>query len=120
LLIDQIGCFISFLAIICTFLILVCKSKNSLIFKYNKGWTNIKRLRCEPLIQPGVDFIKVGRTAYRVKRTQIRKKRQKLGHKVKIQDAKLGKKDGRRVQISSLGHKLLYEIHPWLCNTTTI
>jgi hypothetical protein len=32
---------------------------------------------------------------------------------VQIHDAKLGKKDGRRAQISSLGRKLLYEIHPW-------
>jgi hypothetical protein len=29
-----------------------------------------------------------------------------------IHDAKLGKKDGRRAQISSVGCKLLYEIHP--------
>jgi hypothetical protein len=28
-------------------------------------------------------------------------------------DAKLGKKDGRRAQISSIEPKSLYEIHPW-------
>jgi hypothetical protein len=30
-----------------------------------------------------------------------------------MNDAKLGKKDGRRAQILSLEHKLLCEIHPW-------
>jgi hypothetical protein len=30
-----------------------------------------------------------------------------------IHDIKLGKKDGRRAQILSVGLKLLYEIHPW-------
>ncbi len=34
-----------------------------------------------------------------------------------MQDVKLelicSKKDGRRAQISSVGRKLLYEIHPW-------
>jgi hypothetical protein len=30
-----------------------------------------------------------------------------------IHDAKLGEKDGRKAQILSVGHKLLYEIHPW-------
>jgi hypothetical protein len=31
---------------------------------------------------------------------------------VQIHDAKLGKKDWHRAQISSVGRKLLYEIHP--------
>jgi hypothetical protein len=38
---------------------------------------------------------------------------QYVGPKVQINDAKLGKKDGHRAQISSIGRKLLYEIHPW-------
>jgi hypothetical protein len=29
-----------------------------------------------------------------------------------MHDAKLGEKDGRRVQILSVGRKLFYEIHP--------
>jgi hypothetical protein len=33
--------------------------------------------------------------------------------KAQIHDAKLGKKDGHRAQISSVGGKLLYEIHTW-------
>jgi hypothetical protein len=33
---------------------------------------------------------------------------QKFGRKGQIHDAKLGKKDGHRMQISSVGHKLLY------------
>jgi hypothetical protein len=43
---------------------------------------------------------------------------------VQTHDAKLGKKDGRRAQISSVGRKLLYEIHPryrtivWLLSCT--
>jgi hypothetical protein len=31
---------------------------------------------------------------------------------VQNHEAKLGKKDGQGVQISSVGRKLLYEIHP--------
>jgi hypothetical protein len=37
---------------------------------------------------------------------------QLVGRKAQIHDTKLGKKDGRRAQISSVGRKLLYEIHP--------
>jgi hypothetical protein len=37
---------------------------------------------------------------------------QQVGRKAQIHDAKLVKKDGFRAQISSMGHKLLYEIHP--------
>jgi hypothetical protein len=37
---------------------------------------------------------------------------QKVGRKAQIHYAELGKKDGRRAQISSVGRKLLYEIHP--------
>jgi hypothetical protein len=37
---------------------------------------------------------------------------QKVGGKAQIHDAKLGKKDGRRAQISNVGRKLLYEINP--------
>jgi hypothetical protein len=40
-------------------------------------------------------------------------KKQKVGRKAQIHDAKLGKKDGRRAQISKVEQKLLYEIHPW-------
>jgi hypothetical protein len=32
---------------------------------------------------------------------------------MQIHDAQLGKKGGRRAQISSVGRKLLYEIHSW-------
>jgi hypothetical protein len=32
---------------------------------------------------------------------------------VQIHGAKLGKKHGPRAQISRVGHKLLYGIHPW-------
>jgi hypothetical protein len=39
---------------------------------------------------------------------------QEVGPKVQIHDAKSGKKDGRRTPISSVGHKLLSEIHPKL------
>jgi hypothetical protein len=35
-----------------------------------------------------------------------------IGSKAQIHDAKLGKKDGQRAQISSVARKLLYEIHP--------
>jgi hypothetical protein len=45
---------------------------------------------------------------------------QKVGHKAQIHDAKLGKKDGRRAQIPSVGHKLLYEIHPRVRGGTVI
>jgi hypothetical protein len=38
---------------------------------------------------------------------------QQVGRKVQIHNSKLVKKDGQRAQISSVGHKLLYEIHPW-------
>jgi hypothetical protein len=42
---------------------------------------------------------------------------QKVEHKAQMQDAKnvqnMLKKDGCRAQISSVGRKLLYEIHPW-------
>ncbi len=51
--------------------------------------------------------------AYSVKRTQIWEKMQQVGRKAQIHDAKLGKKDGHRAKISSVGHTLLYEIHPW-------
>jgi hypothetical protein len=37
---------------------------------------------------------------------------QKVECKAQIYEAKLGKKDGRRAEISSVGRKLLYEIHP--------
>jgi hypothetical protein len=54
------------------------------------------------------------------KRTQIWEQIQKVGRKAQIHDAKLGKKDGRTAKISSIGRKLLYEIHPWstaICHT---
>jgi hypothetical protein len=37
---------------------------------------------------------------------------QLVGCKAQIHDAKLREKDGCREQISSVGRKLLYEIHP--------
>jgi hypothetical protein len=36
-----------------------------------------------------------------------------IRRKAQIHDTKLVEKDGCRGQISSIGHKLLYEIHPW-------
>jgi hypothetical protein len=47
-----------------------------------------------------------------VKRNQILEKMQKVGRKAQVHDAKLIKKDGRRVLILSVGRKLLYKIHP--------
>ncbi len=38
---------------------------------------------------------------------------QKAGRRAQIHDAKLRGKDGRRAHISSVGRKLLNEIHPW-------
>jgi hypothetical protein len=37
---------------------------------------------------------------------------QQVGRNAQIQDAKIREKDGCSAQISSVGHKLLYEIHP--------
>jgi polyferredoxin len=37
-----------------------------------------------------------------------------------MHDTELGKKDERRAQISSAGHKLLYEIHPIVYNLNKI
>jgi hypothetical protein len=48
--------------------------------------------------------------SHSVKRTQIWEKMQRVGRKAQINDAKLGKKDEHRAQISSVGRKLLLEI----------
>jgi hypothetical protein len=50
--------------------------------------------------------------AYSVKRIQIWEEMQKVGREAQIHDAIIEKKDGHRAQISSIGRKLLYEIHP--------
>jgi hypothetical protein len=59
-------------------------------------------------------FLKSWAHCVKRKPTQIWEKPQGVGRKAQVHDAKLGKKDGRRAQMLSIGGKLLYEIHPQL------